>query len=87
MRELTTTVTTKGQATIPVEVRKLLGIGPRDKIAFIIEDGQVRLERKRSVVERTRGVFQSHLPPMSAEELRAAAEQAIADEVMERSGR
>ncbi len=67
-------------------IRRLLGVGPHDQIAFIIEDGQVRLERKRSVIERTYGVLKSNRPPLSAEELRAAAEQAIADEVVEGMG-
>jgi AbrB family looped-hinge helix DNA binding protein len=43
MKELVTTMTQRGQITVPVEVRRLLGLKPRDKVAFTIEDGEVRL--------------------------------------------
>ena len=52
MKELVKTVTSKGQVTIPVEVRRLLGIAPRAKGAFIVEDSQVRLAPASSIVER-----------------------------------
>ena len=86
VRELVSTITTKGQVTIPVEIRRLLGVAPRDKIAFVVEDGQVRLARRNSVVERTAGAFRSQESPLTAEELREAAERAIADDVIERMG-
>lgn len=57
--EYTGTLTQKGQVTIPVEVRRLLGIGPKDKVTFVVENGRVRLKRTQSVVERTAGVFKS----------------------------
>ena len=44
MKEITTTTTQRNQVTIPVEVRRLLGLKPGDKVAFTIEDGgKVRL--------------------------------------------
>jgi len=36
-------MTQRGQITVPAEVRRLLGLKPRDKVAFAIEDGEVRL--------------------------------------------
>ena len=39
MRETTMTTTQRNQVTIPVEVRRLLGLKPRDKVVFTIEDG------------------------------------------------
>ncbi len=85
MKELLSTVTTKGQVTIPVEVRRLLGVEPHEKLAFIVEDGEVRLARRRSVVERTAGMLRSDRPPLTAEELREVGERAIAEDVAERS--
>jgi AbrB family looped-hinge helix DNA binding protein len=87
MREVVSTVTRKGQVTIPVEIRRLLGVAPRDRVAFVVEGRQVRLVRSRSVVERTAGVLRSDTPTLSAEELRDAAELAIADEAVRRSER
>ena len=37
------TITQKGQATIPAEVRKILDLGAGDKIGFEINEGEVRL--------------------------------------------
>lgn len=86
MKELLSTVTTKGQVTIPVEIRRLLGVVAHEKIAFILEGDQVRLARKGSVVARTAGIFKTTQPPLTAEELREAAERAIAEDVVERLG-
>ena len=84
-KELVSTVTSKGQVTIPVEVRRRLGVRPPDKIAFIIEDHQVRLARRESVVTRTAGVFRGARPVLGAEEMRELAEQAIARDAAERA--
>jgi len=84
MKELLSTMTTKGQVTIPVEIRRLLGMKKHDKIAFIVEGDRVRLMRKGSVVARTSGIFKTSQSPLSVEELREAAECAVADDVVER---
>lgn len=44
MKEILSTITSKGQVTIPAEVRKYLGLKTRDKIAFVVEtEGRVTL--------------------------------------------
>ena len=44
MKEIISSITSKGQVTIPVEVRRHLGIVANDKIAFVIDsEGTVRL--------------------------------------------
>jgi AbrB family looped-hinge helix DNA binding protein len=87
MRELRTVVTRKGQVTVPAEIRRELGLQRGDKVAFILENGNVRFERATSVVERTAGIFKSNEPPLSAEELRRAAEEAWVEDAMERMSR
>jgi AbrB family looped-hinge helix DNA binding protein len=37
MREIVSTITSKGQITIPVEVRRQLGVSAGDKITFVID--------------------------------------------------
>lgn len=37
--QYTTTITQKGQATIPVQIRKSLGIKPKSKIVFELKNG------------------------------------------------
>ncbi|TAK37140.1 MAG: AbrB/MazE/SpoVT family DNA-binding domain-containing protein [Chloroflexota bacterium] len=86
MKELLSTVTSKGQVTIPAEIRRMLRVSPHDKIAFVVEDDEVRIARRGSVVAQTAGVLKTDQPPLSAEKLREAAEQAIAEDVSERMG-
>lgn len=44
---MNTTVTTKGQVTIPKAVRDLLGIAPGSKVSFTVEgDGRVTLRKQ-----------------------------------------
>ena len=48
MREFISTITSKGQVTIPTEVRNYLGLNTNDKIAFVIdEEGTVNLRVPR----------------------------------------
>jgi antitoxin PrlF len=86
LSEQVSSVTRKGQVTIPVEIRRFLGIGPRDKVAFRVTDDEVRITRSKSVVARTAGALAGPGPLLTPEEERAAAERAIAEEATERMG-
>ena len=56
MRQFTTTTTQRNQVTIPAEVRQLLGIKPRDKIAFTIDDaGHVQISAAAFTLETAYG--------------------------------
>ena len=50
------TLTSKGQVTIPAEVRKRLGLHPGDHVGFIVDGGGVRLVRKESRIEAAFGI-------------------------------
>ncbi len=80
MHQLLASVTTKGQVTIPAEVRRLLGVRPHEKIAFLVEENQVRLAAAKSVVAQTAGVLKDYRPAMTSQEEEVAAEEAIAEE-------
>ncbi|MBI2941108.1 MAG: AbrB/MazE/SpoVT family DNA-binding domain-containing protein [Chloroflexi bacterium] len=90
MKEILTTVTQRGQVTLPAEVRRLLGIKPRDKVAFTIEEGRVGL---RPAAFTLRTAFGSVTPQHHPEDFEAIAQQAKAEHVervlkeMERSAR
>ena len=84
MREMLTVVTRKGQITVPAESRKALGLHEGDKVALVLEMNQVRLRRAGSVVAQTAGMLKTSGAPVSAEELREAAEEAIAEDVATR---
>lgn len=84
-REIVKIVTRKGQVTIPAQLRRLLNIEEGDKVVFALEGSAIKVSRKTSVVRRTAGAIKSDLPNLSAEQLREAAEQAIAEEVTARA--
>jgi AbrB family looped-hinge helix DNA binding protein len=57
MRQFVSSVTSKGQVTIPVAVRKHLGVGTPDKIAFVLEDdGHVVLQPAKLTLRELRGI-------------------------------
>ena len=85
MKELLSTITSKGQVTIPAEVRHSLGLKQGDKVSFVIEDRHVVLRRTGSVVKATAGALRTDRPALTAEHLRTAAEEAIAEEANTRS--
>lgn len=41
----------KGQVTIPAEIRAILGLRPRDKVAFEVQEGQVLIRPARSTLD------------------------------------
>lgn len=86
MREIVSSVTSKGQVTIPVEVRRLLGVKPRDKVSFLVDGDKVRITRRESVVARTAGIGKSKKPPASIRQMRESAERGIAEESVRRMG-
>ena len=57
MREYVSSVTSKGQVTIPVEIRKLLGVGTPDKVAFVVgENGHVAMRPVKLNAKTLRGI-------------------------------
>ena len=75
MKEIISTLTSKGQVTIPAEVRKYLGIETNDKVAFVIDDeGTVRLHVLRyPTVALLRGAAGSLQKPLSWQEMQLIA--------------
>ena len=76
------TLTTKGQVTIPVEVRRLLGVNAHDKILFRISDGRVVLEATPMTLEATFGAVPAQRQPEDFERLRDIAIEEHARQVI-----
>lgn len=75
------TVTTKGQVTIPKEVRDLLHIQPNDKVDFVVEGGRAILVPVRTLRDLRGAVAARPGATITAE--RQAARRALADRVAE----
>lgn len=48
-------ISPKGQVTLPVEVRRQLGLKPKDKVVFELLDGAVRVAPARFTLESVFG--------------------------------
>jgi len=56
---LNSSMTIKGQVTIPAELRERLGLKPGDKVAFLEADGKIVLQRLENRVESAFGLIKS----------------------------
>lgn len=71
-----TQVTRKGQVTVPISIRKALGLKKGDKVAFALSprgEAQATLTPVSSVAEATFGSLTSEAPMLSPQEERQAA--------------
>ncbi len=67
------TITAKGQTTLPRAVRQALQLGPGDRLRYVVlEDGQVRLMRVRPVSELAGLLRRDGRPQLSIEALKRA---------------
>jgi antitoxin PrlF len=81
-------VTSKGQITIPAEIRRQLDLEPGDNVYFTLSKTGVRMAKAGSIVAATKGAFKDYAtyPPLSAREMKDMAEEAWAEDSVERSG-
>jgi len=77
------TITSKGQLTIPKQIRDRLGLKPGDRLAFDIEDGSMRLRvEKRSTLEDLRGSLSAERRYPGREAEREAARKHVAGRML-----
>ena len=69
------TVTSKGQVTIPIEVRRLLGVKANGKVAFHVRDGRVELHPVTMTLEEACGAVPPLARPVSPDEMRDMLDQ------------
>lgn len=82
MKELITTVTRKGQVTIPSEIRRALGLKPRDKVAFSLEDREARLRPATTSLLAGFGAVKPRQRPEDFRKVRRETEEWVAGEVL-----
>lgn len=78
-------VTRKGQATIPVDIRRLFGLEQGDMIDWIPQNGHIVVQRAKSVTELTAGILHQYaeVQPATLEEIDDAVEMAIAEDAVD----
>lgn len=73
-------VTTKGQTTIPAEVREYLKIGAGDRLGYEFVDGKVMLVPKnKSAVEFAGALHAPDRKPVSVEAMNEALDEGITE--------
>jgi len=56
---LSSSVTTKGQVTIPIELRERFGIKPGDRVGFVDEGDRIVLRRRETAIEAVFGIVKA----------------------------
>ena len=56
---LSSSVTTKGQVTIPAELREKLGIKPGDRVGFVEINGKVEIQRQENRISAAFGIIKA----------------------------
>lgn len=77
------TMTSKGQTTVPAEVRELLKLKPGDRIRYVVQDGKVSLKAKNKRLSDLAGIL--HRPgmaPLSLEDMDDAVGEGVSEHVM-----
>ncbi len=77
----TTTLTSKGQITIPVEVRKNLNLKTGDRVDLVrnAETGEYVLRPKKGSIKDLFGILKYDGPPASIEDMNNAIEEAAVE--------
>jgi AbrB family looped-hinge helix DNA binding protein len=86
MKEFVSSVSPKGQVTIPAEVRKRFGIKPRDKVTFYVDGDDVRLRPTSFTLETAAGSVPALKEPLDWKEVeRRAKDEHVQQSVGNRS--
>lgn len=78
-------LTSKGQVTIPVSIRKALGLKPRDRVAFRMENGTVRIQPARASVLDSYGTVKLK-GFKNLKQLRRETAEHVAERALKRAG-
>ena len=71
--ELISTITSKGQVTIPVQIRRLLGLKPKAKVAFLQKKDGVHIAVPRYTLDTIKGAVPALSRQYSEKEIREIA--------------
>ena len=81
----TSTLTQKGQATIPKDIREHLRVHPQEKLAFYIEADRVVIEKAHTSLDEVAGALRGRKPKKLPS--KAAIQESIAQAAVERDQR
>lgn len=75
------TITAKGQTTVPKDIRAALGLKPGDKLHYLVlDDGQVRILKQRPATELSGLLHRPGRAALTVEDMNAAIEAGRGDD-------
>ena len=77
------TLTRKGQTTIPKEIRDFLSLKPNDRLFYLVEDGKVILKPIKGDILELRGSVSPKKRPENFERVRKTARKIAAKRLAE----
>ena len=86
MPTATATVTSKGQITIPVEVREALKLKPGEKVKFFPGENGEFVVRRVGSIQDLRGCLAGLIPSMTIEEMDQAIGNAVTESYLKSVG-
>ena len=78
------TMTRKGQVTIPKEIRDRLGVKEGEKVLFVMRGEEVVLKVVKGTILDLRGSVQPSTRPEDFDKIRQSAKQTVAKKVADR---
>jgi antitoxin PrlF len=82
--EYISTITSKGQVTVPVEIRRTLGLKPQDKLVFRVVKGKLEVEPFPMTLEEAYGSVTPLAKPEDYDAIRAAVRKERADKATDK---
>ena len=76
---VSSTITSKGQTTLPKLVRQALGVAAGDRVRYVVHDNEVRLLPVRPI-GRLFGALKHDGPPMSLEDMERGIAEGVCEE-------
>lgn len=83
-QEFTTTVTQRGQVTLPAKVRRLLGVSPKDKVVFRVESGSIQVQKPAFTLESAFGSVKPLQRPENFKKIIREAKEEHAEKLMQK---
>ena len=79
-----TTITTKGQVTIPKAIRDTMGVGPGDRVLiYRADDGRIVVEAETVDIRTLKGMVKPSRRGVTVEEMNEAVVRAAAERYLE----
>ncbi|MBB4566386.1 AbrB/MazE/SpoVT family DNA-binding domain-containing protein [Rhizobium leucaenae] len=77
------TMTSKGQTTVPAEVRDILKLKPGDKIRYVHRNGEIIMKAKnKRAIDLAGKFYDPHRAPITVEEMDDVIGDAIVEHVL-----